>query len=105
MSSRSAVGGLSGLGSAAWCVAATAGLEGFGVALGVGVALPLGEGFFHVSVRGVAKIATVGRAFPSSRWDSVPEAAQPAQHIARTVNSIVAARVFHPMPTDTRRAT
>jgi hypothetical protein len=82
-------------------------LEGVGVAAGVsvGVALPLGEGFFHVSARGAAEIATVGRAFPSSRWDSVPEAAQPAQQMAKTVNSIVAARVFHPMATDTRRET
>jgi hypothetical protein len=80
-------------------------LEGVGAAVGVGVALPLGEGFFHVSARGVAEIATVGRALPSGRWDSVPEAAQPAQQMAKTVNSIIAARLFHPMAIDTRRET
>ncbi|HEY6786133.1 MAG TPA: hypothetical protein VI365_02365 [Trebonia sp.] len=53
----------------------------------------------------VAEIAVVGCEFPASRWDSVLEAAQPAQQMARIVNPIVVALVFHPMPADTRRVT
>ena len=75
--------------------------EDVGVAVGAGVALPFRGDSFHVS----ADIAVVGRTLRLSPRDSPPEPAQPAQKMANIVNSIVAARVFHPMRTDPRGET